>query len=57
MHEHIRIDGNGCVVGYNDRKAAMVFLYGVAKEKLSEMDFNAKEADYPVIYGIYAKKQ
>lgn len=45
------------IVHYGNVKTAMAFLYGAVQEELSEMDFNAKDMDYPVIYGIYARKR
>ena len=45
------------IVHYGNVKTAMTFLYGAAREELSEEDFNASDPDYPVIYGIHAKKE
>lgn len=35
----------------------MALLYGAAREELSEKDFSINDMDYPVIYGIHAKKE
>lgn len=45
------------IVHYGNVKTAMAFLYGAAWEEISEEDFNVKDMDYPVIYGICAKKR
>lgn len=45
------------IVHYGNVKTAMAFLYGAAREELSRADFDACDADYPVIYGIHARKQ
>lgn len=44
------------IVHYGNVKTAMAFLYGAAREELSDADFDVKDADYPVIYGIHARK-
>lgn len=44
------------ITHYGNVKTAMAFLYGAAREELSEEDFNFVDMDYPVIYGIHAKK-
>ncbi len=44
------------IVHYGNVKTAMAFLYGAACEELREEDFCASDMDYPVIYGIHAKK-
>ena len=45
------------IVHYGNVKTAMAFLYGAVREELSEEDFNTSDPDYPVIYGIHAKKE
>lgn len=45
------------IVHYGNVKTAMAFLYGAAREELSDADFDASDADYPVIYGILARKR
>lgn len=45
------------IVHYGNVKTAMAFLYGATREELSETDFNSYNADYPVIYGIHARKR
>ena len=44
------------IIHYGNVKTAMAFLYGATQEELSEEDFNFKDMDYPVIYGICVKK-
>ena len=44
------------IIHYGNVKTAMAFLYGATREELSEEDFNFVDMDYPVIYGIHAKK-
>lgn len=44
------------IVHYGNVKTAMAFLYGAAREELREEDFDVSDMDYPVIYGIHAKK-
>lgn len=44
------------IVHYGNVKIAMAFLYGATREELTEEDFNVSDMDYPVIYGIHAKK-
>lgn len=45
------------IVHYGNVKTAMAFLYGAAREELSEEDFEVNDMDYPVIYGIHAIKK
>ena len=45
------------IIHYGNVKTAMAFLYGAAREELSNEDFDVSDMDYPVIYGIYAVKR
>ena len=45
------------IVHYGNVKTAMAFLYGATREEIGDADFNVIDADYPVIYGIHARKQ
>lgn len=49
-HENIEI------VHYGNVKTACALLYGVAVEELKKVDLDYKDYDYPVIYGIVARK-
>ena len=44
------------IVHYGNVKTAIGFLYGIVVEELNECDFDYIDEEYPVIYGIVAKK-
>lgn len=44
------------IVHYGNVKAACGLLYGVSVEELKKIDLDYKDLDYPVIYGIVARK-
>lgn len=44
------------IIHYGNVKTAMAFLYGATREEINDEDFNVRDMDYPVIYGILAKK-
>lgn len=44
------------MIHYGNVKTAMAFLYGAVREELGKADFDFCDADYPVIYGIHARK-
>lgn len=44
------------IVHYGNVKTACALLYGVVVEELEKKDMDYKDMDYPVIYGIVARK-
>jgi len=50
-------EGNVEIIHYGNVKTAIAFLYGGTVEELTREDFDFKDMDYPVIYGIVARKK
>jgi len=45
------------VIHYGNVKTSIAFLYGITVEELKKEDFDCKDIEYPVIYGVIAQKR
>ncbi len=57
VFDHTFGENNVEIVHYGNVKTAIAFLYGIVVEELRHEDFDYIDVEYPVIYGIVAKKK